>query len=86
MTNIIPFVPAPGRKAPRGGATEMTATVLFFTGVRYERRPEPAAAPEVRMLAGPPRQLAVTHKPGNAAGTGIPFHDDTSPMGRGHRR
>ena len=89
MNNIIPFVPDRSRQALRGGATEMSATLLFFTGVRYERRTEsPAVEPQVRMLAGPPRKLGGPHKPGKPAGAAAranPFHDDTTPMGRGRR-
>lgn len=40
MAEIIPFEPDPRRAAPRGGASKGSAKVLFFTGVRYERREE----------------------------------------------
>jgi len=41
MAEIIVFEPEPRRMAPRGGANKGPAKVLFFTGVRYERREEP---------------------------------------------
>ncbi len=52
MAEIIPFEPEPRRMAPRGGATKGPAKVLFFTGVRYERREE-----AVHVAADGPRKL-----------------------------
>lgn len=64
MTMVIPFAPTSAmlrRKSARAETAHAeTATplqgaaILFFTGVRYERQPEPAldAAPRKRRSAG----------------------------------
>lgn len=82
MTNIIQFLPGRSRQAPRGGATEMSATVLFFTGVRYERRAESEAAePRSRTRRSTSRSAGA-----KAAEKRAPdYHDDTPTIGRGRR-
>lgn len=43
MADVIPF--APRRRFARTAAADAApAQILFFTGVRYERQPEPPAA------------------------------------------
>ena len=63
MAEIIPFEPEPRRLAPRGGAHKGPAKVLFFTGVRYERREE-----AVFVAADGPRKVkqrpSISHKLG----------------------
>ena len=46
MSVVIPFAPRPRSAAAEPATTlaEMPATILFFTGIRYERHAEPAAA------------------------------------------
>lgn len=43
MATLLQFESARRRSAPRGGAIEGPAKILFFTGIRYERQPEPTA-------------------------------------------
>lgn len=66
MAVVIPLAPA--RRSRRTPANEQgaAAQILFFTGVRYERMPEPApreAAPRKR-TRGPLPTSAATAKPG----------------------
>lgn len=42
MAVVIPFQPRPRSTAAEGAASR-EGTILFFTGVRYERVAEPAA-------------------------------------------
>lgn len=62
MADVIPL--APGRhRQPRSCAfPRQSAAILFFTGVRYERPPEPASKPGSLSPRG--RRLA----PGKVAG------------------
>ena len=47
MAIVIPFVPtARSNEASLRGAPQPSGSILFFTGVRYERHPEPVVAPE----------------------------------------
>lgn len=49
MATLLRFETAPRALAPRGGANKGPAEILFFTGVRYERRPDgPAKQPTDR--------------------------------------
>lgn len=82
MSNIIQFVPGQSRQAPRGGAPEMSATLLFFTGVRYERRPDSETIePRARTMRSTSRGAAAK----SAEKRAPDYHDDTTPMGHGRR-
>lgn len=47
MSVVIPFSPRPRAALvqPAAPKAQPAAQILFFTGVRYERQPDPAPAP-----------------------------------------
>ena len=65
MADVIPF--APRRRYVRTAAADAApAQILFFTGVRYERQPEPPAAKRQRRPrpAGSSTREARRRRPG----------------------
>ncbi len=63
MTIVIPFAPTSAtlrRKSAQAesGAPRESAAILFFTGVRYERQPEPAIDAAPRKRSAGPKRLA----------------------------
>jgi len=68
MATVLKFEPAQRRSAPRGGALEGPAEILFFTGIRYERQPEQTSKkptsrkPSKLGIQRAPRKLAADAK------------------------
>lgn len=44
MADVIPFAPRRRFASQSTAAMGLSGQILFFTGVRYERQPEPAAS------------------------------------------
>ncbi len=44
MADVIPFAPRRRRSSQMAASSGPLGQILFFTGVRYERQPEPAAS------------------------------------------
>lgn len=56
MSIVIPFAPRAKTAHLPASAPSAPAQILFFTGVRYERQPEPAPAEtQARRRGRPPR-------------------------------